>query len=58
MRRLLDDLDLVLSQIVQYTTKGITDPDELNLIEQSINRRGVMAKLRSTLPDRQLPAGT
>jgi hypothetical protein len=58
MRRLLDDLDLVLSQIVQYTTKGTNDPDELDLIEQSINRRGVMTKLRSTLPNRQMSVGT
>jgi hypothetical protein len=58
MKRLLDDLDLVISQIVQYTTKGTNDPDELNLIEQSINRRGVILKLRSTLPDRAISAGT
>lgn len=58
MRRLLDDLDLVLTQIVQYTTKGKYDPDELDLIDQSINRRGVITKLRSNLPTRQMPVGT
>jgi hypothetical protein len=57
MKRLLDDLDLVISQIVQYTTNGTTNPDELDLIEQSINRRGVIMKLRSTLPPRPMPVG-
>ena len=58
MKRLLDDLDLVISQIVQYTNKGTTNPEELDLIEQSINKRGVMSKLRSTIPGRNVPAGT
>jgi hypothetical protein len=58
MKRLLDDLDLVISQIVQYTSKGTTNPEELDLIEQSINKRGVMSKLRSTIPSRNLPAGS
>jgi hypothetical protein len=58
MRRLLEDLDLVISQIVQYTTRGTTDPEELEFIEQSINKRGVMSKLRSTIPARGIPAGT
>lgn len=52
MRRLLEDLDLVITQIVQYTTHGTHDPDELDLIEQSIAKRGVITKLRSTLPPR------
>ncbi len=58
MKRLLDDLDLVISQIVQYTNKGTANPEELDLIEQSINKRGVMSKLRSTLPARNAPAGS
>jgi hypothetical protein len=58
MKRLLEDLDLVISQIVQYTNKGTTNPEELDLIEQSINKRGVMSKLRSTIPSRTAPAGT
>jgi hypothetical protein len=58
MKRLLEDLDLVISQIVQYTAKGTTDTEELDLIEQSINKRGVMSKLRSTNPVRGYPAGT
>jgi hypothetical protein len=58
MKRLLEDLDLVISQIVQYTTRGTTDTEELDLIEQSINKRGVMSKLRGTIPNRGFPVGT
>jgi hypothetical protein len=58
MKRLLEDLDLVISQIVQYTTRGTTDTEELDLIEQSINKRGVMSKLRGTIPNRGYPVGT
>ena len=58
MRRLLEDLDLVLAQIKQYVTRGTNSPDDLELIEQSINKRGVMTKLRSTLPNRTSPVGT
>ena len=58
MKRLLEDLDLVIAQILQYTARGTNDLEELDLIEQSINRRGVITKLRSTLPGRSLSAGT
>jgi hypothetical protein len=58
MKRLLEDLDLVLAQIAQYVTNGKHDPDDLDLIEQSIDKRGVITKLRSSLPARMLPAGT
>lgn len=58
MRRLLQDLDLVITQIVQYATHGTTNPEELDLIERSIQRRGIMTKLRSTTPSRALTAGT
>jgi len=54
MKRLLEDLELVIVQIVQYTNRGTNDPEELDLIEQSIKKRGVITKLRGTLPD---PAG-
>lgn len=57
LRRLLEDLDLVISQIAQYTTRGRVDTDDLDLIEQSIDKRGVMEKLR-TLPGRNAPVGT
>lgn len=58
MRRLLEDLDLVIAQIAQYVTRGTNNADDLDLIEQSINKRGVISKLRSTIPGRNLPAGT
>jgi len=58
MKRLLEDLDLVLAQIAQYVTNGKHDPDDLDLIEQSIDKRGVITKLRTPLPARMLPAGT
>lgn len=50
MKRLLEDLELVIVQIVQYTHRGTNDPEELDLIEQSIKKRGVITKLRGTLP--------
>jgi hypothetical protein len=58
MKRLLEDLDLVLVQIAQYTGRGTHNSDDLDLIEQSITKRGVIAKLRTTIPARTLPAGT
>jgi hypothetical protein len=57
MKRLLEDLDLVLAQIKQYVTRGTNSPEDLDLIEQSIIKRGVMTKLRSTAPARNVPAG-
>ena len=56
MKRLLQDLDLVIVQIARYTSTGKSNPDDLDLIEQSINKRGVLTKLRSTA--RAFPAGT
>jgi hypothetical protein len=58
MKRLLEDLDLVIVQIAQYSTSGKHNPDDLDLIEQSIDKRGVMTKLHSSLPARRFPAGT
>ena len=61
MKRLLEDLDLVLVQISRYVTRGTVNRDDLDLIEQSITRRGIITKLRSapsTLPVRNLPVGT
>jgi hypothetical protein len=56
MKRLLEDLDLVIVQIARYATTGKSNPDDLDLIEQSITKRGVLTKLRSTA--RAFPAGT
>ena len=58
MKRLLDDLELVLVQIAQYTSTGTHHAEELELIEHSIERRGVIGKLHTTIPARLSPAGT
>ena len=58
MKRLLEDLDLVIAQIVQYATHGTNNSEELDLIEQSITTRGVIAKLRGTVSARNSAAGT
>jgi len=50
MKRLLEDLDLVLAQITQYSGRATHRADDLDLIEQSIEQRGVMTKLRATIP--------
>lgn len=57
MRRLLQDLDLIIAQIVQYASHGTTNPEELDLIERSIQKRGIMTKLRGTT-SLALTAGT
>ena len=58
MKRLLDDLELVLVQIAQYTSAGSHHAEELELIEHSIERRGVIGKLHTNIPARLGPAGT
>jgi hypothetical protein len=58
MKRLLDDLELVLVQIAQYTSAGPHRVEELELIEHSIERRGVIGKLHTNVPARLAPAGT
>lgn len=57
MKRLLQDLELVLAQIVQYTNHDTHAPDDLDLIERSIKRRAVMSNLR-TMSAGRLPSGT
>jgi hypothetical protein len=58
MKRLLQDLDFVITEIVQYSAHGVNNPEELKLIEQSINERSVIPKLRGTIPSRVPLAGT
>ena len=58
MKRLLDDLELVLVQISQYTSAGPHHAEELELIEHSIERRGVIGKMHTNSPARLAPAGT
>ena len=55
--RLLEDLELVLVQIVQYTNHGTHSADDLDLIERSIRRRSVMSNIRNYSAG-QLPSGT
>ena len=57
MKRLLDDLELVLAQIVQYSNRGMHSPEDLDLIEQSIRRRSVISNIRNLSAGR-LPSGT
>src|SRR5436190_799831 len=58
MKRLLDDLELVLVQIAQYASAGAHRAEELELIEHSIERRGVIGKLQTNIPARLTRAGT
>lgn len=58
MKRLLDDLELVLVQIAQYSSTGPHRAEELELIQHSIERRGVIGKLRTTIPAQLPPSGT
>lgn len=48
LTRLLEDLELVLMQISQYTSDGRRG--DLDAINQSLDRRNVLPKLRSTIP--------
>ena len=58
LKRLLDDLELVLVQIAQYKSANPHRAEELELIEHSIERRGVIGKLHTNIPARVAPAGT
>jgi hypothetical protein len=48
LTRLLEDLELVLMQISQYTAEGRRG--DLDAINQSLERRNVLPKLRSNVP--------
>ncbi len=47
MAALLDDIEVVLAQIASY---GDHDASDLNLIEQGIERRGLLLKLHAAVP--------
>jgi hypothetical protein len=55
LRKLLVDLDLVLVQIVQYAARADTDQREVELIEDAIRRRGIMAELQTRAKPRFSP---
>jgi hypothetical protein len=48
LRALLDDVEFTLLQIASFAHAG--DDQELNFVEQGINERSVMLRLRSALP--------
>jgi hypothetical protein len=58
MRRLLTDLDLILNQIAVYSERGTARAEELDLIEESISQRGIISKLRTTIPARAVPGNS
>lgn len=49
LRALLDDVELILLQIANFAQAG--DARELDFVEQGINERSVMLRLRSAVPD-------
>lgn len=57
MKRLLDDLELVLTQIAQYTAGDRHRQEDATLIEQAIERHGVITRLR-TIPTGLTSSGT
>lgn len=54
MAALLDDIEVVLAQIASY---GGQDGTELRLIEQGIERRGLLLKLHAAIPAQYGAAG-
>lgn len=60
MKRLLEDLDLVLTEIAHYATTGQYSPDELDVIDHAITHRGVLSRLRTTTSPTtsRVPLGT
>ena len=48
MRSLLEELELVLAQITQLDTQH--GPDEVDLITEGLNQRGLLPRLRSAIP--------
>lgn len=48
MTRLLEDLELILTQLAQYSRD--CRPTDLDAINQTLEKRNVMPKLRSTIP--------
>ena len=40
----------MIVQIAQYVTRGTNNPEELDLIEQSINKRGVITSCAAPFP--------
>ena len=59
LRVLLEDLELVLAQIVQLGASGVeTDLDESEFIDQGLEQRQVLTRLRATLAEKPSLART
>jgi hypothetical protein len=56
MRRLLDDLELVLAQIAQLPAQR--EERELELIGRSVEERNMLTRLRTVVPSGLSPSGT
>ncbi|MDQ6885817.1 MAG: hypothetical protein M3068_00845 [Gemmatimonadota bacterium] len=56
MRKLLEDLELVLAQISQL--RGTRRPDDLKLIEQAVEQREVLTRLRRAVPSTSSRTGS
>jgi hypothetical protein len=56
MRRLLDDLELVLAQIAQLPAQR--EERELEMIGRSVEERNMLTRLRTVVPSGRMPSGT
>jgi hypothetical protein len=56
LKKLLDDLELVLAQIAQL--QPAREKGELDLIDHAVEQRNVLPRLRTLGPARPLPAGS
>ncbi len=54
---LLQDLELVLAQIAQLAGAGNAD-DEVELIDEALDQRGTLSRLRAAVPAGPAPTGT
>lgn len=50
LRALLEDLELLLAQIARLPSRGTADENEMNLITQGLEQRGVLPRLRTAIP--------
>lgn len=50
VKSLLDDVEFVLAQIAQYSPHGVGGRQDLQFINQGIQQRGVLLRLRTSVP--------
>jgi hypothetical protein len=60
MARLLEDLELVLAEVAQLrpARSGAGSSEDLQAIDRAVRQRGVLTRLRATMPAGPLTAGT